>query len=91
MGEWYTSSEIGQMNIQLKLLAVYRRYLPSDDQGDACDLEVAAGTRIADLLARFGIPADASSVILINGRSTDPERPLEDGDIVAVFPAMAGG
>jgi molybdopterin converting factor small subunit len=45
-----------------------------------------------DLLVQFSVPADdGASVILINGRSTGSEQILEDGDIVAVFPAMAGG
>ena len=78
------------MDIQLKLFATYRRYLPPESQGSACDLRVPAGTRVADLLTEFGIPADGS-VILVNGHGASPERSLDSGDVVAVFPAMAGG
>lgn len=44
------------------------------------------------MLARFSVPTDdGASVILINGRSVEPERVLEEGDVIAAFPAMAGG
>jgi molybdopterin converting factor small subunit len=55
-------------------------------------LDVPAGTRAIDLLARFGVPTgDRVSVILVNGRSVEPERVLEEGDVIAAFPALAGG
>jgi len=80
------------VDIRLKLFATYRRYLPPDSQGSAYDTDVPAGTRAVDLLVQFSVPADdGASVILINGRSTGSKQILEDGDIVAVFPAMAGG
>ena len=46
---------------------------------------------MTDLLAQFDLPADESKVVLVNGRDADPEQILEDGDVVSVFPAMAGG
>lgn len=78
------------MDVQLKLFATYRRYLPPESQGGVCDLQVPAGTQVADVLAEFGIPADGS-VILVNGHGATPERSLNGGDVVAVFPSMAGG
>lgn len=85
------SSDTGPVSVRLKLFATYRRYLPSGSHGNAYDLEVPSGTRIADLLARFGIPADGASVVLVDGLSTDPEQVVKECDVVAVFPAMAGG
>jgi molybdopterin converting factor small subunit len=80
------------LNIQLKLFASYRQHLPPDSRGGVCDLDVPAGTRAIDLLARFGVPTgDRVSVILVNGRSVEPERVLEEGDVIAAFPALAGG
>jgi molybdopterin converting factor small subunit len=80
------------MKVRLKLFATYRRHLPPGTQGCACDLAVPAKTRVVDLLSRFDIPTDdGASAVLVNGRSADAERPLEDGDVVAVFPALAGG
>ncbi|MGD8996506.1 MAG: MoaD/ThiS family protein [Anaerolineae bacterium] len=78
------------MRITLKLFATFRRYLPPDSQGDACPLEVPAGTLVAEVLDRFDVPT-GGSVILVNGRTAEPGQVLREGDVVAVFPAMAGG
>ncbi len=78
------------MRVTLKLFATFRRYLPPGSRGHAHDLEVAAGALVADVLARFEVPTDGV-VILVNGHAAALERPLDEGDVVAVFPALAGG
>lgn len=80
------------MRIVLKLFATYGDYLPSESTGNACEVEVPAETVVIDLLNRFDVPREpGTSVILINGRAAPPDQPLREGDVVAVFPAMAGG
>jgi sulfur carrier protein ThiS len=54
-------------------------------------VEVPADTQVGNLLAQFGVPEKESMVILVNGRDSVPDRILQDGDVVAVFPAIAGG
>ncbi len=84
--------EAPAVRITLKLFATYRRYLPPGSVGNACDLEVPPGTPVIDLLTRFGVPyASGASVILVNGRGVPPEQALKAGDVVAIFPALAGG
>jgi molybdopterin converting factor small subunit len=72
-------------------LGVYREYLPADARGSTYSLEMPSGTRIEALQARLPIPAEQGQVILINGRTPRSGQILEEGDTVAVFPAMAGG
>jgi molybdopterin converting factor small subunit len=79
------------MRITLKLFATFRRYLPPGTQGHAHHLDVPVDTSIAEVLNRFEIPTDGAGVILLNGRTAEPEQVLQKGDVVAVFPAMAGG
>ena len=80
------------MHVTLKLFATYRRYLPPGSVGNACDLDVPTGTPVIDLLTRLGVPYESgASVILVNGRGVPPEQVLEAGDVMAVFPALAGG
>ena len=54
-------------------------------------LEVAPGTSAGDLAGQYGIPLNNSSVILVNGHTVDLAAPLQEGDVLAAFPAMAGG
>lgn len=79
------------MNLSLKLFATLRRHLPEGSVGNRCQVEVSKGTRVSDLLARFGVPEQESLVILVNGRDAPADCVLHEGDVVAVFPAMAGG
>jgi sulfur carrier protein ThiS len=79
------------MNVRLKLFATLCQYLPPGTRGSACDVEVPADTQVGNLLAQFGVPEKESMVILVNGRDSVPDRILQDGDVVAVFSAIAGG
>jgi len=51
------------MRVRVKLIATYRQHLPPGTRGDTVELEVAAGSTVADVLQPFGIPLDDSSVI----------------------------
>ena len=54
-------------------------------------MEVQEGETAVSILNQLGVPIDGTSVILINGRSPDPDQPLQEGDTIAAFPAIAGG
>ena len=79
------------MRVIIRFIATYRSYLPPEAAGNSCELEVAPGTSVGDLAGQYGIPLDNSSVILVNGHTADLATSLQDGDVLAAFPAMAGG
>lgn len=79
------------MRVLIRFIATYRSYLPPEAAGNSCVLEVAPGTSAEDLVGQYGIPLDNSSVILVNGHTVDLAAPLQEGDVLAAFPAMAGG
>lgn len=80
------------MKVTLKLFATFRRYLPPDSQGNACELETPEGTRVEDVLTQFNVPIQkGASVILVNSHSAAPDQILNEGDVIAAFPALAGG
>jgi molybdopterin converting factor small subunit len=79
------------MRVTLKLFATFRRYLPPESQGSACQLEVPVATSVGALLGQFDVPVDGTVVILVNGRTAELDAVLQEGDAVAVFPALAGG
>ena len=79
------------MKVQLKLFATFRQYLPAEAKGSTVELDVPSGTRVSELLATVGMAPQESPMILVNGRGIDSDRILVEGDVVAVFPAMAGG
>ena len=81
------------MHVQVKLFATFRRYLPPETKGDAYDIQVPQGTHVGELLSQLGVPMEEPEglVILVNGRQSDLDQILEEGDVVGAFPAIAGG
>lgn len=79
------------MKIKVKLLATYRDRLPPGTQGPTCELEVPDDTTLEQILARFDIAYDKTNVILINGLTPTPGQPLNEGDEIVAFSAVAGG
>lgn len=79
------------MKIEVRLFANFREYLPKDSDRFSCKLELAEGARISDLLGHLKIPAKAGKIILLNTGPGREEDLLKDGDVVGIFPPIAGG
>ncbi|MGB2965319.1 MAG: MoaD/ThiS family protein [Anaerolineales bacterium] len=79
------------MQISVKLLASYRKKLPEGTKGSTCYLEIPAQIAVRHVVEQFDILCDESSVVLLNGRVTDPDQMVNNNDVVCVFPAFAGG
>ena len=54
-------------------------------------MELPAGSRLADALARLSIGRDEVSIRLRNGREAEWETALSEGDTISLFPAIGGG
>ena len=84
------------MTIQVRLFASLREKLPDAPRGRA-ELELADGASLWDLLALLEIPPIQAQMVLVNGvqAGRDPairrQLQLGPGDVVAVFPPLAGG
>jgi molybdopterin converting factor small subunit len=77
------------MIVKLKFFAGLRDFLPPGESPYLADLE--DGTTVADVFRAFGVPLEKPRIILVNGRHSDSNRVLADGDLLAVFPPVAGG
>lgn len=79
------------MHVQIKLMDIFRDYLPPGSDVTDFRLEVQKGSGLQDIFSKLGIPDNLPRVILCNGRFVDKNRPLTDGDVVAVFSPIFGG
>lgn len=83
------------MKITFKLFATLSDYLPPERHYNALALDVAPGTTIGDLVERFRLPAKQVHLVLVNGVFIEPQlrasRILSDGDVLAIWPPVAGG
>lgn len=84
------------MQITFKLYASLTQYLPPDArQGNQMPLDIAPDATIADIIAPFNLPMKLVHLVLINGVYVAPaeraSRTLQAGDVLAIWPPIAGG
>lgn len=83
------------MKITLRLYATLQDYLPSDARGNEASLEVPDGATVPEALAVLSVPLSQAHIVMVNGRhvvrSQVAQKTLQDGDELAVWPAIGGG
>ena len=79
------------MRVEVRLFATLVPFLPPDSRDGAAVLEVPEGSTVHDVVRRLGIPADLERVTLLNGGDSAPDARLRPGDVLTVFPPLAGG
>ena len=91
-----TSGEVlPTMKITFKLFATLTDYLPAARKYNAIELDVTPETTIDDLVERFQVPRKLVHLVLINGVYIVPTaratRTFVEGDVLAIWPPVAGG
>ncbi|MDZ7752377.1 MAG: MoaD/ThiS family protein [Gammaproteobacteria bacterium] len=83
------------MEVQLELYASLMGYLPPGADCHRVRLEVAPGITAHGLLDHCGVPRAQTHLVLRNGvflHAAERDRvALEDGDVLAAWPPVAGG
>ena len=84
------------MKITFKLFATLTDYLPPDARrANQVELDIAPDTPIAQVYEPFGLPDKMVHLVLVNGRYIAPEArastTLAEGDVLAIWPPIAGG
>ncbi len=84
------------MRVQLKLFASLSQYLPPEARRTSCvDLELTPGDTLGRLIEAEGIPPAQCTIVLVNGvfvaEAEWASRVLDAGDVVAIWPPVAGG
>ena len=79
------------MEVEIKLFANFREYLPPGSEKYSCTLMLEEGTTIGQVLERLKIPESVPMITLVNGIHRKTEDPLQPGDVLSVFPPVAGG
>ena len=84
------------MNITFKLFASLTDYLPSEARyTNVLNLDVAPEATIMQIIEPYGMPPKLVHLVLINGKYIEPEKrltqTLQEGDVLAIWPPIAGG
>ena len=84
------------MRITFKLYASLTQHLPDHARrSNQMPLDVPEGTPIAKIVEPFGMPEKLVHLVLVNGVYVPPAERLsyvpKEGDVLAIWPPIAGG
>lgn len=84
------------MKIKFKLYATLQDLLPPEAVDNAIEIEVADDVSLHDIIDQYKVPRKSAHLVLINGTyfgGADRDAPglLSEGDVLAVWPPVAGG
>jgi molybdopterin synthase sulfur carrier subunit len=79
------------VRVAVHLTATLQSYLPPGTPGDRVVLEVPDGTTVGQVVDSLHIPADLDRLTVVNGHDVAPDHALVDGDVLSLFPPLAGG
>jgi molybdopterin converting factor small subunit len=84
------------MHITFKLYASLTEHLPPAARtSNRMALDVSEGAAIAQIIEPFGLPEKLVHLVLVNGVYVEPAdrltRVLKEGDVLAIWPPIAGG
>jgi sulfur-carrier protein len=74
------------MVITVRLFAKFR-----EGRFDEKELDMSQSSSIAEMLEHLKIPKKVPKILLVNGLSASVEDALSEGDVVVIFPMIAGG
>jgi len=79
------------VRVEVRLFATLAPYLPKDSEAGSSFLDLADDSTVGDVAGALGIPQDFPYIVLVNGADADEAGRLRTGDVVTLFPPLAGG
>jgi sulfur carrier protein ThiS len=84
------------MRVTFKLYAMLSDHLPDEARKtNALTLDVPPGRTVGQVIDEFNLPPKLVHLVLVNGNYIPPVeragRALAEGDVLAIWPPIAGG
>jgi len=79
------------VKVEVQLFATLGAYLPAGAAGDSVTLEMPDATTVREVVRVLEIPDDLDCLSVVNGHDAPSEHRLVDGDVLSLFPPLAGG
>lgn len=72
--------------IEVRLFATFR-----EGRDKIIYMNAEQHTTAKSIIDALEIPLDEVAILLVNGRHNQPDKEVQDGDVVALFPPVGGG
>jgi molybdopterin converting factor small subunit len=79
------------MEIEVRLFATFRDYLPQDSASFSFKKSLDKEMAVSTIAEEISLPPDVPKIFIVNGNVVTGEHVLHDGDVVSIFPPVAGG
>ncbi|HME45082.1 MAG TPA: MoaD/ThiS family protein [Syntrophorhabdales bacterium] len=79
------------MEIEVRLFATFRDYLPQGSGSFSFKKSLEKETAVSNIAEEVSLPPDVPKMYIVNGNVVTGEYLLRDGDVVSIFPPVAGG
>lgn len=83
------------INVEFKLFADLMRYLPPSANQQSVMVEMPEGSSIYHLMDKYQVPREQAHLVICNGLFIPPSQresyQLQDRDVIALWPPVAGG
>ncbi len=79
------------MEIEVRLFATFRDYLPAGSDTFSCRRSLSADTAVSAIAQDLKLPEDMPKIFIVNGNVVTGDHVIHDGDVVSIFPPVAGG
>jgi len=79
------------MKVGVRLYAILRRYRPADLTEDVIELDLADRATARDAAQALGVPDKWIHAVFVNDQQATLDMTLGPGDLVRLFPPVAGG
>jgi molybdopterin converting factor small subunit len=77
--------------VDVQLHATLIAFLPPGSRDGVATIELPDVATVADLIQHLAVPPALSRIVLVNGHDVEDDAVLRAGDVVDVFPPLAGG
>jgi molybdopterin converting factor small subunit len=79
------------MKAEIRLFANFRDFLPPGSGPLSFTTTFEGHKTVDDIVKELKLPDDIPRIIIVNGLHAEADYVVQDGDVVSLFPPLAGG
>jgi molybdopterin converting factor small subunit len=79
------------MKAEIRLFANFRDFLPEGSKVFSYFMSFDGEKTVHDVIHELKLPDDIPRIIIVNGIHAEADHVIKDGDVVSLFPPLAGG